>query len=266
MAGVELIHFNPSRPVISGWYGHLLPLRRRLNNFGDLLGPLVVHAVLKERRIDPNASTARHARLLSVGSILHFARTGDVVWGTGRNGKIPDSAHRFDDLDVRAVRGPLTRRFLEARGIRVAGVFGDPGLLIPRVFPELLVRARKPTRPFLHVPNFNDFERAERSSALLDPRSPVKVCLDAIAESELVVGSSLHAIIVAEALGIPARLIRSPVEDEFKYADYYLGTGRPDFRPAATLEEALRLGGEQLPSIDLAPLIDAFPVDLWTGS
>ena len=266
MAGVELIHFNPSRPVISGWYGHLLPLRRRLNNFGDLLGPLVVHALLKERRIDPDSSGGRNARLLTVGSILHFARTGDVVWGTGRNGKIPDSAHRFADLDVRAVRGPLTRQFLEGRGIRTADVFGDPGLLISRAFPELVVRARAPTRPYLHVPNYNDLGRTERSDALLDPRSPVRVCLEAIAQSELVVGSSLHAIIVAEALGIPARVIRSPVEDEFKYVDYYLGTGRHDFRPASSVGEALRLGGEQPPSIDLKPLIDAFPVDLWTGS
>ncbi len=266
LAGVKLVHFNPYRPVLSGWYGRLLPVRRRLNNFGDLLGPLVVRGMLKERAVEPGRRSSHSARLLSVGSILHFARTGDVVWGTGRNGKIADSAHRFEMLDVRAVRGPLTREFLEKRGIRVPAVYGDPGLLVARIFPDLVALRRTPKRPFLYVPNFNDLPRAEPSDAMLDPRGPVMDCLKAIAESELVVGSSLHAVIVAEALGIPARLIRSCVEDEFKYADYYLGTGRASFKAASSLGEALRIGGERPPEIDVARLVDAFPLDLWTAA
>ncbi len=98
---------------------------------------------------------------------------------------------------------------------------------------------------------------------MLDPRSPLDHCLRRIAQSELVVGSSLHALVVAESLDIPARLIRSRVEHELKYADYYLGTGRYDFRPADSIAEAIAAGGEPKPEWTPTALLKAFPYDLW---
>ena len=74
--------------------------------------------------------TETDKRLLSIGSILHFARDNDVVWGAGVNGKIDPSRHRFHRLDVRMVRGPMTKEFLQSKGITVPEVFGDPALLI----------------------------------------------------------------------------------------------------------------------------------------
>ncbi len=76
-------------------------------------------------------------------------------------------------------------------------------------------------------------------------------------------GSSLHAIVVAEAFGIPSRVVESKVEHHFKYADYYAGTGRGSYSPAATVREAVRAGGEPLPNLSVQPLLDAFPADLW---
>jgi pyruvyltransferase len=194
---------------------------------------------------------------------LHFARDHDVIWGTGVNGKIPDMKYVFHVLDVRAVRGPHTRDFLSRRGVNVPAIFGDPALLLPRVMPELVSFSRVKRYPLTVVPNFNDFPTYKAAPTLLDPRSPVEVCLQRIAQSELVVGSSLHAIVVAESLGIPARLISSPVEDPFKYEDYYLGTGRPDAETAPSVEDAVRMGGECAPILDATQLLDAFPLDLW---
>ena len=98
---------------------------------------------------------------------------------------------------------------------------------------------------------------------MIDPRRGVREVLGRIAASHFVVGSSLHAIVVAESLGIPARLVSSTVEPDFKYRDYYAGTGRAGFTAAATVTEAIRMGGERPPVWDRDALLDAFPSDLW---
>ncbi len=263
MPPVELIHFNPDRPIIGGVLGRLLPFRKSLNNFGDMLGPVVVHGLLRKAGIDIHEGKGSQRRLLTVGSILHFAKTGDVIWGTGRNGKVANEAHTFTNLDVRAVRGPLTREFLLKRGIHAPAIYGDPGLLVPHVMPELVETTKRPEHQFTYVPNYNDLKWAPKVDCLLDPRSPLENCLRTIAKSRFVVGTSLHAIIIAEALSIPARLIRSRIENEFKYQDYYLGTGRANFRVANDLNEALRLGGEAPPVFFQDMLLESFPYDLW---
>jgi pyruvyltransferase len=261
---VEIFEWNPKRPIFRGPVKRLVPVKRRVNNFGDLLGKEIVHRLRKMDNL-PNEA-GRTARLLSVGSILHFARDGDVVWGSGVNGKIPGSSHTYSSLDVRAVRGPLTRDFLNDRGIEVPEIFGDPALLLPHVAPELVDAAQHKKHKLTIVPNFQDL-RLQRPSRphpnLLNPTSGLWRCLYRIVQSELVVGSSLHAIIVAEAFGVPARAVQSRVEHEFKYLDYYTGTGRKTFSPAPTVRDAIKAGGEPSPLSSVQPLLNAFPSDLW---
>lgn len=49
----------------------------------------------------------------------------DTIWGTGINGKVSEDLHKFEKLDVRAVRGPLTRNYLISKGINCPEVYGD---------------------------------------------------------------------------------------------------------------------------------------------
>ena len=84
-----------------------------------------------------------------------------------------------------------------------------------------------------------------------------------IARSAFVVGSSLHAVIVAERLGVPARFLAPHREHELKYRDYLGGTGRQGVRFAADVGQALDLGGMLEPVVDLDALTAAFPYDLW---
>jgi pyruvyltransferase len=264
MAEVELVYWNPKRPVYAGRGQRLIPKERPVNNFGDLLGPVIVERLKRLTNVPESASKTR--RLLSVGSILHFAQDGDVIWGSGVNGKVDPLLHRFRRLDVRAVRGPLTAKFLWARGIDVPAIYGDPAQLLPCLAPELVQAAQSKKYKLTVIPNIHDL-RLHPSLRLLpnvmNPRSGLWRCLYRIARSELVVGSSLHAIIVAEAFGIPARVVKSEVEHRFKYDDYYAGTGRPSYAPASTIRDAIRLGGEPLPRQSAVPLLNAFPSDLW---
>ena len=73
----------------------------------------------------------------------------------------------------------------------------------------------------------------------------------------------MHGVIVAEALGIGARAVRASVDKEFKYRDYYAGTGRPEVEIAATVAEALSMGACSPPVWSSDLLLDAFPADLW---
>lgn len=263
---IELYSWNPGRPLLPGLVGRRLAragyVGRPVNNFGDLLGPAIVRRILARAHVDESTSSS-DARLFSIGSVLHFANDGDTVWGTGRNGKEDDAAHKFASLDVRAVRGPLTAKFLKDRGIAVPAVFGDPGVLTADLFPELVPASGSPKHALTIVPNLNDLPRYPKGDEILDPRRPLEECLERIANSALVVGSSLHGIIVADSFGVPARLIGSAHESSFKYQDYYLGTGRQMPQTASSIDEAIELGGAEMMHYDESALLDAFPYDLW---
>lgn len=258
------MHFNPRRRSVPGVPRRLDPRLPRLSNFGDLLGPLVVAAMRQELGLSDRA-TQPGRRLLAVGSIIKMSGPGDVVWGSGVNGKSL-SAGAGPALDVRAVRGPRTRRVLQDAGTQVPEIYGDPGLLVGMVWPRSSVLDPRRQREVVCVPNFRDVGalRADpQSVTVVDPLDPVADVVAALANASLVVGSSLHAIVVAEAYGVPARLVRSAAEPSFKYDDYYRGTGRPGYRAAESVAQAIEMGGEAPLAWDPGPLKAAFPAELW---
>lgn len=269
MPKIEVVHWNPRRPISESPWARFLPFRRRVDNFGDLLGPMIVARMLKREGID-SSSAVEPRRLLAVGSILRLAREGDTLWGVGANGKSLKDRFEFTNLDVRAVRGPLTRDFLARRGITAPEIYGDPGLLIGALWTREELRGDVQARPVTIIPNLNDLRRMRAvgtvpavEDGLVEPTQPVRDVIRAIAASDLVVGSSLHAVVIAESLGIPARLVVSDSEPEFKYRDYYEGSGRSSFAPAATAAQAIAMGGEPPLDWDPTPLVASFPRDLW---
>lgn len=264
VAGPEAFSWNP--PMTARRPLRLLGIssRRRVNNFGDLIGPIVVGRMLARRTgssISPEVIPG--PRLLSVGSVLHLAEDGDTVWGSGVNGKMPTTSLEGLSIDVRAVRGPLTAGVLREHGMQVPDVSGDPAMLLPHLFPEMLEWATTKKRRVTVVPNRRDAPALAGDDRVVSPVAPVWECLRAIAESELVVGSSLHGVIVAESLGIPAVFVESEAEDPFKYRDYLTSTGRDDVAIPRTVDEAVAHGGYAAAQWDPAPLLAAFPFELW---
>ena len=153
------------------------------------------------------------------------------------------------------------------RGVACPAVFGDPALLMPIIRPDLVALAACPRHRATFVRHIDD----RLSGSWLHPRTisaraELERLLRRIVRSRLVVATSLHAVIVAEAFGIPARSIRNRSEPEFKFADYYLATGRPDYRRASSIGEALALGGEPPVVFDSAPLLGAFPYELFPSA
>jgi pyruvyltransferase len=261
---VEVVHWNPPRRrgVLTSVLRRSSTGQRLTDNFGDLLGPLIVSRILEREQLHDVPGETR--RILAVGSILRLARDGDVVWGTGANGKSLDETFGFNQLDVRAVRGPRTRAFLETKGIEAPGVYGDPALLIPHLWSDDDLGIERRRSGIGVVPNLHDARGRTARRDLILPTKPVLEVIRAVAAREFVVGSSLHGVVVAEAFGVPARFVGSPSEPEFKYRDYLEGTGRYEYEIAPTVAAALEIGPATPPVWDPAPLFGAFPADLWT--
>lgn len=234
-------------------------------NFGDYLSLVIVEQCLRQSGHTLADETSRQARMFAIGSILHYARDADVIWGSGINGRPgqDDLNRRVQTLDVRAVRGPRTQEVLRRRGLSVPDVFGDPALLLPQLFPGRFKRRR--TRPWIFVPNLHDIRMIDHASGnVVSPLGSWNRRIEAILEADLVLASSLHGLVVAEAYGIPARYVRlSDGESEFKYRDYYEGTGRFDVEFASSLEQGREMGGAVPLNYNHAALMSSFPIDLW---
>lgn len=198
-------------------------------NFGDMLTPaLVTHVTGRHATWVPrNAKN----KLLALGSFLYNRiRPGDVVWGTGTD---RDVTIDCKSATVLAVRGPRTLSLL--RDADVAGVaLGDPGSLMPKIYsPD----KTGPTASVGLIPHFLDrdymvqnYPLQDRRVRHIDVRHPDwRKTIDDIASCDVVVSSSLHGIIVAEAYGVPAIWVQPTTNipgNYFKFQDYYESTNR----------------------------------------
>ncbi|MFC3120828.1 polysaccharide pyruvyl transferase family protein [Agaribacter flavus] len=235
-------------------------------NIGDYLAFETVNYCLNLE--DKDVSQIKSGKLLSIGSVLHFAANGDTLWGTGKNGKISEHMHVYNTLNVSAVRGPLTRHYLLSKGIDCPEIYGDPGILAPFIYPASLLQSKTEKRDFVIVPQLNDDMNKYKAytEKLISPRLMPSQFIKKLLSAKKVISSSLHGIILAEAYGIEAVFYDSGSgESAFKYEDYYKGTGRDTFHSAKSIEEALIATMPPIPDLltRQQALIKAFPYDLY---
>ena len=199
-------------------------------NFGDYLSlKLVERIVGGPVRTYTKKKKNMDRKMLAIRSIFYFACDQDVVWGSGINGKrLNKEDYQFSDLDIRAVRGPLTRQFfLENFNIDCPEVYGDPALLFPYFFPEFK-KKENPSRDYIVILHYSEHQLADDPVHYVNSTDPWNEVLEKILDSPFVISSSLHGVVMAEAFGIPARLLRiTDNEPMFKFQDYYLGTNGP---------------------------------------
>ena len=94
----------------------------------------------------------------------------------------------------------------------------------------------------------------------------MKKTIDEIYNSKLIISSTLHGIILAEAYGVPAIMLNKiEKNDRFKYDDYYHSTGRYNYPVCSTIEEALQMPVPEVPDLSQLQqnLLESFPTDLW---
>lgn len=231
-------------------------------NVGDNISPKIVEFVADKFNVDLNKEVSETKHLYAVGSIITAGAQDCTVWGSGLLNTTILNRLNKRKLDIRAVRGPLTRVILIDRGFSVPEVYGDPALLTP-LFYNPTVEKKYKVSVVTHM-NENNESFPKEVHQINIVTDDYKEFVDEIKASELVISSSLHGIIFAESYGVSAVMLR-PNGDLFKYFDYYYSTGRYSFPITETVKEALSVKPLEIPDFeDLQNnLLNAFPVDLW---
>lgn len=196
-------------------------------NYGDLLSKYLVEKISGKpvKWVQPKKQPwykLNKTNYLAVGSILAHATKDSVVWGSG----IIDKVHSVAKADFRAVRGPQTREFLLNLGYQCPEVYGDPALLLPRVYNPELEKKYK----IGFVPHYVDYAQVKewysgnKGVKVIDLLTDdVEATTREILSCQQIISSSLHGLIVAHAYGIPAVWVKFSDKifgDDIKYADY----------------------------------------------
>lgn len=234
------------------------------DNLGDTLGPLIVKYMLDKKNINPETKVNDCVHLYSVGSILTAGIQDATVWGSGILNSLITYRLKRRTLDVRAVRGPLTKAVLEDYGYLVPEVYGDPAILMPEIYkPQTTIKKSK-FGLVLHKDELLDCKQNENLTVINIKTSNYRKFIDELVSVETIISSSLHGIILAEAYGVPAVLLK-PQVDMFKYYDYYLGTGRLSFPIATSIEEAMNIMPAPIPDFEkiASELKKEFPYDIY---
>ena len=187
--------------------------------------------------------------LLFIGSILHSLTTENcVVWGSGVIAA--DRRIAVKPRRICAVRGPLSRQKLLDQGIECPEVYGDPALLLPLVYRPTIRRRYKigiiPHQVETSLPTVLEFHRGNPNVLILKPEryGHWKTFVNKIASCDLILSSSLHGLIVADAYGVPNVWIKlshdKVIGGEFKFCDYFQGVGR-DYVPPVDFSDGIDL-------------------------
>jgi pyruvyltransferase len=235
-------------------------------NYGDNLMTALLRGLFD---VEPRYVRMTHADLIGVGSIAdaYHRRNKPAwkrflssipkrelhIWGSGFMNRSGEAIWP-QQIKFHAVRGPLSR---EKSGVPELPL-GDPALLLPSVWKKPQTHSEVAIIP--HFATYGDF--ADKLSASLpkhwklvnligDPEN----ITNQIAGAEMVVSSSLHGLIVADAYNVPSILMKGDNRvkgDGFKYEDYIAFRGQ-DFGPP--------LGPAQLFSSKLVPTSPCRPSD-----
>lgn len=205
------------------------------SNLGDDLNFYILESLTRKPLFNLSSILCKsRENILMIGSIIEaLANKDSVIWGSGAmyGGEMP---LKEKPKKVLAVRGPLTRGYLLSQGVDCPEVYGDPALLLPRIYNPQPAKKYK----LGVIPHNVDIE----SEYLSELRNDVDVriirlkgyedwhkVIDEICECEFIISSSLHGLIISDAYGIPnlwIKLSNKVLGGDFKYFDYFMSVGR----------------------------------------
>jgi hypothetical protein len=192
------------------WDGH--------PNFGDDLTPWLLPAY----GVVPLHRVPQQALLAGVGSVLEFLppEFDGAIWGSGL---MSDAPHPLPRARVLAVRGALTRDRIEATGDIP---LGDPGLLVSSLIRRSAARWDVGFVPHGHHRSHAGFAAlaaATPGSRTVNVHQSARRAVREIAACRMIVTTSLHGLVSADAFGIPAvwTTLDPPLGGgDFKFRDY----------------------------------------------
>ena len=169
------------------------------------------------------------------------------------------------NLNVCAVRGPLTRTILQKKNINVSCIYGDPALLLPKFYKPLrLNRLKNMIGIIPHKSNYNKYLNKFNSTStyfLINPLDDWQNVINYIFSCKAIISSSLHGLICADAYNIPNLWLNEYVlqEGDFKFKDYFASQNRQYIQITHIKQFQDKLLYKNGNHIDLNKLIKVFP-------
>jgi len=220
------------------------------NNWGDVLSQFLLEHFsgkkLNKNDVfyfdDASYMLDKNGKIVGIGSSMKYVRPDDYVWGTG----CIDEHHVGNKpRKVYSVRGPLTREVLLKRGWDVPEVYGDPALLFPKIYNPTIEKKYK----IGLIPHCVDFHSLDGLKAInhmedmgikiINVTSGIYEFIDQLKECEMIISSSLHGLIAADAYGIPnhrVKISKLLLGGDFKYLDHYASVKREHYEPLQLTE------------------------------
>lgn len=200
-------------------------------NFGDWIGPYLFEKITGRHPIKtmPN-NKSKNTVVSSVGSIVNLTKSNTIIWGSG----IMQRKQFFQKpYKVLSVRGPITRqRFLEL-GYECPQVYGDPAMLLPQFFrPKFNTEYKIGIIPHdVDYSIISNLYNNEPNILVINVLDSVENVINFASSCEIILSSSLHGCIIANAYHIPSAWIKISNNlpgDNIKFYDHYLSLGMID--------------------------------------
>lgn len=211
---------------------YALPRWKKKYNWGDDINAILVKLISGRQVIPYQICWYPRKHYLCVGSIIQwYSDKNAIIWGSGL---LYPTDKITPPKKILAVRGPLTRECLLKSGIHCPPIYGDPALLFPQFYMPKIKKIYKYgiichvseifqlKNVFCNIPNsiFIDIKNYKKWNYFIDQ----------ILSCEIILSSSLHGIIIADAYSIPNLWCKfSQYEAEnngFKFKDYFLSVGK----------------------------------------
>lgn len=239
------------------------------NNFGDILNKYLVEKLSGKTVYQVRSWHYNKPHYFVIGSILQDVNKHSIVWGSGFISK--DSKCNEFPKTVRAVRGPLSRKMLQNQGIDCPEIYGDPALLMPKIYNPIHIDKKYELGVIAHYVDKDSFWIKNNNSKgvkFIDIQTTnFTSFIDQIKACKKIISSSLHGIIIADAYGVPSLWVefsKKVYGDGFKFRDYFASVGRIDNKPLSikndtSIDEIFSNFKSYDINIDLEKLINAAP-------
>lgn len=235
-------------------------------NFGDQLSPFILDMLVnKEKHTVSYNAPGDGVSIVMIGSYIHEARNASYIYGSGVRSDPPVEHYRnYSNLNICAIRGPITKAFLEGRGFTVPEIFGDPALLLPLFYKPIVIPGLSNKIAVIpHKSNYNKYKYIEKDSKylLINPLDHWKNVINKLFSCKYIISSSLHGLICSDSYSKPNVWLDefSLSEGDTKFKDYFMSQSR-EYVKIKKLEEfdEAKLYSEGN-KVDLEKLRNAFP-------
>ena len=237
------------------------------HNFGDELSKFIATQLINKDKYELvfNQNDIP-LNIVCIGSYIHMAKNNTLIFGSGVcTPNNLEGEHKYTNLNICSVRGPLTRDFLmSVKNISVPEIYGDPALLLPKFYKPVIVESLKDIIGIVpHKTNYSKYKNKIDITKyyLINPTDEWQNVINYICSCKAIISSALHGLISSDAYNIPNVWLDEfkLQESDFTFSDYFASQGRPYVKIKTINEYDSSLLYRTGNTIDLDKLLKTFP-------